>query len=116
MLIALWIPSCWQSSSKIFDVKRVSLLEIIFLGNPMKGNTRSLKSSATPTASIVSLHGSKITPFVQSWLVIVSMESYPLESGSLVMKSIEMVVNGSLLMVLIGCIGGLLGFVTIFTS
>ncbi len=41
-------------------------------------------------ASIVSLHGINMDPFEQSWLVIVSMESYPSDGGSLVMKSSAM--------------------------
>ncbi len=38
-------------------------------------------------ASIVSLHGMNMDPFEQSWSVIVSIELYPSDSGSLVMKS-----------------------------
>src|SRR6266404_40220 len=44
-------------------------------------------SSATPMASIVSLHGMNIDPFEQSWSVIVRIESYSSDGGSLVMKS-----------------------------
>ena len=44
--------------------------------------------------SIVSLHGIKMDPFEQSWLVIVSIESYPSDGGSLVMKSSAMHSNG----------------------
>ncbi len=37
--------------------------------------------------SMDSLHGINMDPFKQSWLVIVRIESYPSEGGSLVMKS-----------------------------
>ncbi len=45
-------------------------------------------------ASIVSLHGIKMDPFEQLWLVIVSIESYPSDGGNLVMKSSAMHSNG----------------------
>ncbi len=45
-------------------------------------------------ASIVSLHGMNMDPFEQLWSVIVSIESYPLDGGSLVMKSSTMHLNG----------------------
>src|SRR6266850_6699657 len=89
--IACSTPSCLHSSLKNDDVNQVSLSVITFLGIPMKGNTCSLKSAATPSASIVSLHGKRITALVQSWSVIVRIESYPFDSGNLTMKSIAMV-------------------------
>ncbi len=45
-------------------------------------------------ASIASLHGMNMDPFEQSWLVIVNIESYPSDSGSLVMKSSTIHSNG----------------------
>src|SRR6266436_1358232 len=44
--------------------------------------------------SIVSLHGMNMDPFEQLWLVIVSIESYSSDGGSLVMKSRAMHLNG----------------------
>ncbi len=44
--------------------------------------------------SIVSLHGINMDPFEQLWSVIVSIESYPLDGGSLVMKSRAIHSNG----------------------
>ena len=44
--------------------------------------------------SIASLHGMNMDPFEQSWLVIVNIKSYPLDGGSLVMKSRAMHLNG----------------------
>ncbi len=38
-------------------------------------------------ASTISLHGINMDPFEQLWLVIVSIESYSSDGGSLVMKS-----------------------------
>ncbi len=45
-------------------------------------------------ASIVSLHGMNMDPFEQLWSVIVSIELYPSDGGSLVMKSRAMHSNG----------------------
>ncbi len=65
-------------------------------------------------ASIVSLHGINMDPFEQSWSVIVSIESYPLDGGSLVMKSRAMHSNGCASeFVVMGNWGGL-GHVVIF--
>src|SRR6266702_1493773 len=49
---------------------------------------------ATPSLVIVSLHGINNAALVQSWSVIVSIESYPLDVGSFVMKSIVTTSNG----------------------
>jgi hypothetical protein len=73
--MACSIPSCLHSSLKNDEVKQVSLSVITFLGMPMKGKTHSLKRAVTPGASIVSLHGNRITTLVQSWSVIVRIES-----------------------------------------
>ncbi len=62
----------------------------------------------TPMASIASLHGMNIDPFEQSWSVIVSIELYPSDGGSLVMKSRAMHSNGCASgFVMIGNCGGL---------
>jgi len=68
-------------------------------------------TSATLT---VSLHGMNIATFEQSWSVIVSIVSNLSDSGSLTMKSSEMVWKGSALgSGVIGDSAGLLGFVLI---
>jgi hypothetical protein len=41
-----------------------------------------------------SLHGMKIAAFVQPWLVMVSIELYPCETGNLTMKSSATVSKG----------------------
>ncbi len=64
--------------------------------------------------SIVSLHGMNMDPFEQLWSVIVSIESYPSEGSSLVMKSRAMHLNGCASgFVVIGNCGGL-GHVVMF--
>ncbi len=65
-------------------------------------------------ASIVSLHGMNMDPFEQLWSVIVSIESYPSDGGSLVMKSRAMHSNScaSGFVVMGNCSG--LGHVVIF--
>jgi hypothetical protein len=74
-----------------FDVNRGSRSLMILVGNPYLGNTYRRYSPATPSALIVSLQGTKIAALEQSWSVIVRIESYPFEMGSLTMKSRAMV-------------------------
>ena len=49
---------------------------------------------ATPSESMVSLHGRNIDALEQSVSIIVRMVSYPLDGGSFMMKSSAMVSNG----------------------
>src|SRR5712671_5593343 len=63
---------------------------------------------------MVLLHGVNIAAFEQSWSVMVSMVSNPSDSGSLTMKSRDMVWNGSALgSGVMGNNASLLGFVFI---
>ena len=77
-----------------FDVNRGSLSLIILEGNPWCTNTCLRYSAAVPSAVISSLHGINTDAFVQSWSVIVSIESYPEDTGNLTMKSSVTVSNG----------------------
>ena len=77
-----------------FDTNLGSLSLIILEGNPNLGNICGKNSLATPSAVIVSLQGIVISIFVQSWSVMVKIESYPADSGSFMMKSMDMVWNG----------------------
>ena len=57
-----------------------------------------LRYSPAVSSAIISLqHGIKTAALVQSWLITVRMESLPSDSGSFVMKSRAMVLNGSAL-------------------
>jgi hypothetical protein len=57
---------------------------------------------------IVLLQGIRITALVQSWSVMVMRESYPLDKGSLTMKSTAIVSKGNApSLAEIGLIGGL---------
>jgi hypothetical protein len=61
-----------------------------------------------PSESIVSLHGINRAAFEQSWSVIVKMVLYPLDSGSLTIKSRAKVWNGCASKIgVIGYSGGL---------
>ena len=51
--------------------------------------------AAVSSALISFLQGMKCDILVQSWSVMVSMESKPCDSGSFVMKSNAIVLNGS---------------------
>ena len=74
-----------------FDTNLGSLSLMILDGSPNLGNICRKNSSATPSAVIVSLQGIAISIFVQSWSVIVRMESYPADSGNFTIKSIDIV-------------------------
>ena len=74
-----------------FDMNLGSLSLMILDGNPNLGKICCKNSSATPSAVIVSLQGIAISIFVQSWSMMVKIESYPADSGSFMMKSIDIV-------------------------
>ena len=102
---------------KICEVNFVSQSEITYSGNPTNGNTCSRYNLATFRAPISSLQGNRITAFMQSWSVTVSMESYPLKIGSLTTKSIAMVENSCVHeWGKIGCRGGQFGCVFVLFS
>src|SRR5580698_3549035 len=102
------MSSCKHRSLKNVEMNLVSLFEMIFFSNPVKGNTRSLKSFTTPSVSMVSLQGIRITALVQSWSVMVIRESYPSDMGSLTIKSTAIVSKGNApSSVVIELIGGL---------
>ena len=84
-----------HSSFMNFDTNLGSLSLIIFEGSPNRGNNCLRNSSATPSAIMVSLQGIAISILVQSWSVIVRMESNPSDSGSFTIKSMAIVWNGS---------------------
>ena|SRR6266581_4750279 len=71
-----------------------SLSLINFRGSPNCGKMCWTISPAVSSAVILSLQGMNIAAFVQSWSVMVSIESYPCEISSLVMKSRAIVLNG----------------------
>ena len=67
-------------------------------------------SPTTPSASMVSVQGIKMAALEQSWSVMVRIELYPWDSGSLTMKSIAIVWKGRAFgSVVMGKAGGLTG-------
>src|SRR5260221_14292243 len=101
-----------HSSDANFDVKRVSLLDMIFFGSPKCGRTWVRYSCATPSESMASLYGIKTEAFEQSVSVMVRIESYFPDGGTFVMKSMGIVSNGRGFSVgVIGNNGGLAGLV-----
>src|SRR5260370_8830576 len=88
------IPSMEHTSLMNFDVKRGSLSLITHKGSPNLRKTWLMYNSAVSSAVISSQHGMKMAVLVQSWSVTVSTASYPLDFGSLVIKSRAMVSNG----------------------
>ena len=84
-----------HSSFMNFDTNLGSLSLIIFEGSPNRGKICRRNSSATPSAVMVSLQGIAMSILVQSWSVIVRMESNPADSGSFTIKSIAIVWKGS---------------------
>ena len=89
------ILSAWQRLLVNFPAKRGSRSLMIFLGSPKRLKTCVRYSPATSSAEIVLLQGMKTTAFEQSWSVMVSMVSYPFDSGNLTMKSIATVSKGN---------------------
>ena len=77
------------------DTNLGSLSLMILEGNPNLGKICRKNSSATPLAVIVYLQGIMISIFVQSWSMMVKMESYPADSGSFMIKFIDIVWNGN---------------------
>ena len=84
-----------HSSFINFDTNLGSLSLMILNGSLNLGKICCKNSSATPLAVIISLQGIMISIFVQSWSVTVKMESYPANSSSFMIKSINMVWNGN---------------------
>ena len=78
-----------------FPAKRGSRLLMIFLRSLKHLKTCIRYSPATSSAEIVLLQGMKIAAFEQSWLVMVSIVSYPLDGGNLTMKSIATISKGN---------------------
>ena len=78
-----------------FDTNLGSLSLMILDGRPNRGKICLKNSLATPSAIIISLQGIVISIFVQSWSVMVKIESYPANSGSFMIKSIDIVWNGN---------------------
>ena len=91
-----------------FDMNLGSLSLMILDGNPNLGKICHKNSLATPLAIIVSLQGIVISIFMQSWSVMVKIESYPANSGSFTIKSMDTVWNGSAPIV------GMMGFTRAF--
>src|ERR1700678_3266382 len=80
--------------------------EIALSGSPYCLYSEFKKIVAVPSASIVLLHGSKITPFKDPWSTMTIIESKPSDSGRSVTKSMVMRENGHLASDLVGCSAG----------
>src|SRR5580698_4633105 len=89
-----WMPNSLQSSRVNFEANRGSRSLMILVGRPHLANTCLAYSAAVSSPEISSTHGMKIVAFEQSWSVTVSMELYPCDTGSLVMKSTATVSKG----------------------
>ena len=77
------------------EANQGSLLLIILDGSPYKGKVCLAYKDAVSSALMSSVQGMNCAILVQSWSVIVNMESYPCDTGSFVMKSSTIVSNGS---------------------
>jgi len=76
------------------DANHGSLSLINFSGSLNRGKMCWTINPAVSLAVMLSLHGINTAALVQSWSVTVSIESYPCETGSLVIKSRAMVSKG----------------------
>jgi hypothetical protein len=88
------MPNSLQSSRVNFEANHGSQSLMIFVGRPYLANTCLVYRAAVSSPEISSTHGMKIVAFEQSWSVTVSMELYPCDMGSLVMKSTATVSKG----------------------
>ena len=88
------VPVPLHSPLMNLDANFGSLSLMNFEGSLNRGKICWTISPAVSSAVMLSLQGINTAAFVQSWLVIVSIESYPCETGSLVMKSKATVLNG----------------------
>jgi hypothetical protein len=77
-----------------FDANRGSRSLMIFVGRPYLANTCFAYRAAVSSPDISSMHGMRMVAFEQSWSVTVRMESYPCDTGNLVMKSTATVSKG----------------------
>jgi hypothetical protein len=74
----------WVHSSLLnFDVKRGSQSKMILRGILKCGNTCVAYKVVMPSESMSFLQGRNIVALVQSWSVMVRIESYPFERGQL---------------------------------
>ena len=69
------------------EVNRGSLSLMTFLGSLYRRTMTSRNKRAVSSAVMVLLHGTKCTILVQLWSIMVSIKSYPLDGGNLVIKS-----------------------------
>ena len=67
---------------------------MIFEGSPKRVKTCLAYRMAVSSADISSMHGMKTVALEQLWSVTVSIESYPCDTGSFMMKSIATVSKG----------------------
>src|SRR6266704_1842384 len=108
------VPVPLQSSRINLEANFGSLSLMNFSGSPNRGNMCWTIKPAVSSAVILSLQGINTAALVQSWSVTVSIESYPCDTGSLVIKSRAMVSNGiALCMGNMGDSGALVGRVLI---
>jgi hypothetical protein len=104
----------WAHSSLLnFDVKHGSQSKIILQGIQKCGNTYMVYRAAMPSESMPFLHGRNIAALVQSWSVIVRIESYPFDGGRSTMRSHAMVLNSCVLGLMVIGYVGILGFVVL---
>src|SRR6266571_1743144 len=83
-------------------------------GSSNCGNTCCMINPAVSSAVMASLHSINKAALLQSWSVTVSIESYPCDTGNLVMKSRATVSNGIASgLGYMGCRGALVGHVLI---
>ncbi len=88
------IPVALHSPLTNLEANFGSLSLMNFSGNPNRGKMCWTISPAVSSAVMLSLQGMNTAAFVQLWSVTVSIESYPCEGGSFVIKSSVIVSKG----------------------
>ena len=104
------IPKIQHSLRENLEANRRSRSLMILLGRPNLVKMCVMYRAAICSLEISSRHGMNMNTLEQSWSVIVRMESYPSDSGSLVIKSMATTSNGvASSLAYMGCNGARVG-------
>ena len=83
------IPRCFSRSRNTLAANWDPRSEMILSGSPNLEKALFISSIAVSSEVIIFLQGSSSIPFIRPWSTTTSIESYPDEMGSLVIKSID---------------------------
>ena len=106
---AIWYLRIQLSSSVNFAENWGPLSEITLLKSPNHVNSLRKTMEATPSTVILDFVGHRITPLLSPWSTTTNKVLNPLDSGSTVMRSYDICLQGRVSLEGIGVIGGMVG-------